>query len=889
MTQNTGRRLTAYAIISAIEMDVRSEISQVCHKSGITDLLPEDVRDNAQKRLDKVANGARPETPYSDFDLLDYSDFGDLSKILHLHNKLWDQNAKKIESLACELEALIQARNNVCHSRPMEPDDFINLYSFAIDIKSQFNPFMWKELQKTINLLSEDPAWIFSISIPKFWAQSIQSIQNNLPIPEFDDTGFIGRREDLSRLFSKILGPHPIMTVVGEGGIGKTALTLKCLYDIAYSKECYQHFDVIIWVTLKTKRLTSLGIQDIKDGIQSALGLTNFALQILGENNENTLENQLKSLLEYMKIFKVLLVIDNLETIGWDDIRDFLAEIPRGSKVIITSRIGLGEYEERIPLGALDLKTSAMILRRAADSAGCQLLKTAPEDMLRKYAESLFCNPLLIKWFTQAVALGKEPNSLIAGPGKDLERAIAFCFENMFEKFSSLERLILINLTAARKPLTQAQLYYLLNEPNRPDYDFALNRLYRSSVLIRTQKGAAIEMHVSDIARDYVSNFCPPDVDTFKQINRKMADLNKMIQNEENRKKLYKFEISAVHVDGADETISASYLRKALNYAFEKEFESAAEMLKLARDIAPRYSEVYRISGFINAIKSDYFIAARDYLAATELAPKSTLTWYNYAYFLYKYLEDYPEALVASEKALDIEPNDLTLKTMHALLLSRSGKWDKACNEYEYIISNLTMVEQRWVVGTLDQACDAYKRLAEMFKERKELSNFKKAAVRGIEIAELGIDEKKPDAGLLEKYQRILEEAMHFCLSENEEEFAKIIISRIEYYLTMAQLRENFNRRLNTFCRRFGFPHAISILTPKEVVPEGFTTGIIDYLPKGQRYGFILGDNSPRLFFHESESKIPWAEIQNGIRVKFKIGENRNGPCAIQVAREAEH
>ena len=81
---------------------------------------------------------------------------------------------------------------------------------------------------------------------------------------DYDDTGFIGRSKDKDLLKKKILGPYPVITVIGVGGIGKTSLVLSCLYDLL--DDC-NSFNTIIWVTLKTRGLYDGDFKNIKSVI----------------------------------------------------------------------------------------------------------------------------------------------------------------------------------------------------------------------------------------------------------------------------------------------------------------------------------------------------------------------------------------------------------------------------------------------------------------------------------------------------------------------------------------------------------------------------------------------------------------------------------------------
>ncbi|WP_208525834.1 ATP-binding protein [Pseudomonas sp. p50(2008)] len=229
-SRNYATRMSCFSLISAIESDLRNIITFQL-KDGYEGALPEDVVTSARTRyLEHKKNPISSEIELSD--LLDFIDFYDLSKILNKISEKQDAFTKDdIKHIAAQLEKLSRCRNRVCHSRPLEPNDFIDLLDFTQDLTSKGYRQDWKNINEARKNL-DNPAFALSLNIPDFWRTSKKSIYNNLPLPEFDETGFMGRDKDRKSINRLLASNTKVISIVGEGGIGKTALAQRCLYDI---------------------------------------------------------------------------------------------------------------------------------------------------------------------------------------------------------------------------------------------------------------------------------------------------------------------------------------------------------------------------------------------------------------------------------------------------------------------------------------------------------------------------------------------------------------------------------------------------------------------------------------------------------------------------------
>jgi LuxR family glucitol operon transcriptional activator len=273
MSNASAVRNTCFAILSAIELDVRELIARELAPTGKEEFLPADVRSNASARF----AFDHKESPYSgqpsEVDLLSYMDFGDLAKVLRIAQSAKGSDpGSNLGDVATKLEHFVPTRNRVCHSRPLEEEDLPSCLDLGKALIGEYSSLPWGTLRISQSLLSDEPGFVLTLQIPEFWKLDSTPIRHNLPLPDYDETGFLGRNQDRTAVRKHLLAAHPIVTIVGEGGVGKSALAIQCLYDLLSLHE-NPPYEAIIWTSLKTKTLTASGVNEIIGSISSTLGV----------------------------------------------------------------------------------------------------------------------------------------------------------------------------------------------------------------------------------------------------------------------------------------------------------------------------------------------------------------------------------------------------------------------------------------------------------------------------------------------------------------------------------------------------------------------------------------------------------------------------------------
>ena len=222
------QRVALYVLFDAMERDLVQRI-RLLQSSKAEPLLTHDERQKATARLQ------RRDSPFAisddEQDLLHGLDLGDKLAVVLRNKTALDQSAREYyQGKRQWLERAIPIRNSVMHGRPLTTDDYATAFALANDLLK--SPAYWPELSLTYRKYASDPESFVTTSLSFLEDEKIGEALNNLPLPDYDDTGFLPRPALEKELKKRLLGRHPIITVLGEGGNGKTALALQTLYGL---------------------------------------------------------------------------------------------------------------------------------------------------------------------------------------------------------------------------------------------------------------------------------------------------------------------------------------------------------------------------------------------------------------------------------------------------------------------------------------------------------------------------------------------------------------------------------------------------------------------------------------------------------------------------------
>lgn len=645
-------RMTIYALISSVEEDLREVI-----KSHISDklLFPSELKDRCLSRIEKDI-GAVFDDITSD-ELIDYFDLGDTFQIINSNQKEFPSNiSSSIKKLTKDFEALIPIRNRVMHIRPLNFDDLSKATEICRKLKTSTD-YAWNKVTEVIDKLNEDSSFLFGMEVKN--CDDLSLVSHNLPMPDFDETGLIGRDEEITKIKRLCHSGFPVISIVGEGGVGKSALALKVAYELVEDENPI--FDAVVWVTSKTTQITVNEIKEIDGAIADSLGvIQEISTQTAGENSS------FEDVIDYLSNFRIALFIDNLETILDDNIKDFVSSLPQGSKIIITSRIGLGAFEYPVKLEGIEEHYGSQLLRSIAKARGVHALAKIEEEVSRRYVGRMHRNPSYIKWFVSCVQTGKAPETVLQNSDLFLD----FCMTNVYDYLSDSAQQLISSLLCAPGLKDVAELAYL-NSFDSLAAQKSIQELMATNMLSQASKskGASIKTtyELSELARSYLGKHHKPTQRFQKLIRDKRNKLNSLFEQQMSKRNGNNYSIKNVKFRDKTDRIIVKMLMDSFGFISSGKHDKAITILEEAHRLAPDYFEVARFTAYFHQKSGNFNDARKQYELAILLAPDTPQLHFWFGKFLLHEEENVDEAVEQFKLAHKLDNNSVDV----ALALAR--------------------------------------------------------------------------------------------------------------------------------------------------------------------------------------------------------------------------
>lgn len=707
-----------YALVDAFERDVRSHLYRfvIPIEEDETKVFGSSLGD-LKKRRDDDPMGNETE-------LVEYLDLRVAYDLLNRHRRhLPSILATEVRELTSELDVILPIRHRVMHSRPLAPGDYERIQSSFAKFDRQY----WRSTAKVLDYINVDHGWqpqnAFDVLEDK--------IRHNLPHSDYDETGLVGRDDEVKRICAALKRRRdPVITLCGEGGIGKTALAVEVAYQLLDDPE--EPFDLILWASLKSERLTGTGVLELKNNASDLVGVA----QALGEGARSDFSGGVHQLSAVIDGFKPLIIIDNLETINGEDFLELYEGLPDDASFLITSREGIGQVERRIDVRPLGESDALYLLNQLVKYRNVPSLKKVSGDSRKVIVSKLRYSPLAIRWFILATEAGHDPLNSIRHQGELLN----YCVRSVYDNLSPGATELFIAMDALRRPVTQDDLVVLLGRAVS-EVGSAVRELVRGSLVrswLTGDTAMATMIALTDTARQFTATVVPRD----HPVRTKVQENETAFLREEERRSVEAGRRSlgpnVVRVRYETDAPSAQLLRRALSASRSRDYEIAFTLIDEAKVLNPEFWEVHRVEAFVHSANGNKLAARESYLVSYDLAETAehkAVVAYYFAGHMARAMREPELAVPYATEAHEVLKLPDTAYSLGAALV-----WQEKFDEgIDYLEKALNDAEGKLRLIVLTALSDAYCRRAEA--ALTEARNPIQAAYDAIAAYDLASDE----------------------------------------------------------------------------------------------------------------------------------------------------
>ncbi|MCQ2080587.1 MAG: NB-ARC domain-containing protein [Lachnospiraceae bacterium] len=681
MTNQFEARDYGYTIISRFEEVLRNAIQEYCEISAgdYEEYIPKGVKTAAYNRNSEIDS---LET------LLESIEFIHLKEII-VYNKNYTkiiQNGKLAqEAFSSTMDSLYALRCKIAHIRDyFTSSDLTFLINESCLINAALNNYS-DSFEMFTKEIMNNPQTLVKKTPIEFYTDE-NKIINNLPMPDYEyEGGYVGRGEDIEKIIKMLQNDRiDVITIAGAGGVGKSALALKAVNEVINRNLI--KYDFVVWVSAKENKLSYLGIEDIEPTLKNYEELLDTILNVLDfdlseyENSTEKKEEDIFSLLDACD--KVLIIIDNLETITDERIINFILDGHRNVQFLITSRRGLGQVERRHELKELKEKDAIQLFRVICREKGLNELQKADDKLISTYVKKVFCYPLAIKWVLGQAAMGKDISQVISSINEKSSDISQFCFEQVFSELNKDAKNILYTLCLENDAVPQGVLKYISNLDDKV-FEDTIWELQIVSLILPEQRVNKNSNEINSyysllpLTRGYVKVQLDKNIDEKERLQERMMTVDNTLEEADRAKAQYRFSLSNFGAVTEEEKIASVLAQTAYQKHQAGSYADAIEIFKKAVNIAPSFAPIYRNWAMIESMESHWSEADDLMEKASKLNPNDTQIWLVWGNMKRKN-DKIKEAYAYYQKAYQLSPKDNVVLNSYAQAISRMGNYSEA-------------------------------------------------------------------------------------------------------------------------------------------------------------------------------------------------------------------
>ena len=373
----------------------------------------------------------------------------------------------------------------------------INLVVSDIDAKDFFLPNggfddkKYELVSYNTGTLSEAPSAPYlmpSTMLPNSETQGLGQLDvqglcfGNLPAAP---SGYVSRHELENELYEKLINDrHPIITLMGRGGIGKTWLTLHLLHRISQ----LHRFEIILWFSARDIDLLMDGPKQVAPHVTTEVEIAKEFVALIGPHEKGKDKkfnpvNYFAEQLTHSSNGSILFVFDNFETVrspallyNWID-----TYIRLPNKALITTRYRdfKGDYPVEV-LGMHRAEYQELVKTTARSLSVEKLLKPSDVDML--YTESSghpYVTKIMLGEVARVGAVTTDAKRIVANRDDILDAL----FERTYSRLSSAAVRVFLTLCSWRSTIPQVVLEAVLLRNENIDVEKGIEELRMASFI----------------------------------------------------------------------------------------------------------------------------------------------------------------------------------------------------------------------------------------------------------------------------------------------------------------------------------------------------------------------------------------------------------------------
>ncbi len=550
-------------------------------------------------------------------------------------------------------------------------------------------------------------------------------------IPKIDAAEFIGREDKIKEVMDWLDSNRaPIISIDGIGGVGKSTLAIKVAERLIQTKK----FDAIIWVSAKKDMLTPEGIKTLDDEkcFENIEDLFDEILRVFEEENaiKYNIEEKEKIVRKTLEENHCLIIIDNLETITDQKIKDFLTgkDFPGDSKVLITSRKLLGEMEKAVFIKEFTKEETSKFIKSQLEYSSYQ--REMSNELVKLIHEFTGGIPLAIKVLIPLIIKGNLNLDNVEKITKDTE-ILDFCFDKLYnEALDTNDKKLFCIISLAPSTISETAIKFISGNVGEI-FEKSINDLLNYSLIFR-------DIEVGNKS-DTFYKMLPLTREFGIKKSEEFSDINK---TEINKQYLKFIEESKMDLSSSKKSISINHAEKARRLALGGNIEEAEILFRKAIEMDSSCDYAFYLYTIFAKERQNYGHALKLINKALSIDSSNPRYWMEYG-FLAEEQGEFKKAERVLTQAVEKTKNNLQVlqllirvkerlhKNSEAITLSKKSIIKNPDSKGKFINSRFlfAILEGYWRLGAysnknkeIEKAIQYWKKALEDYDSLKYLT-----------------------------------------------------------------------------------------------------------------------------------------------------------------------